>query len=113
MQIDCLLSSDINQIWTLSLDPSLDSQNSCRIFNLVMTVLLNNVFIAGTGTWTSRQIEVAVKREGCHTAEGPFSEKSRGRHAFSSVRTVIKNLEKSWNFKMVISIITKNVIISG
>ena len=48
-----------------------------------MTVLLNNVFIAGTGTWTSRQIEVAVKREGCHTAEGPFSEKSRGKHAFS------------------------------
>jgi len=95
-----------------------------------MTVLLNNVFIAGTGTWTSRQIEVAVKREGCHTAEGPFSEKSRGRHAFSykprckdtfseksrgrhafsSIRTVMKNLEKSWNFKMVISIITKNVI---
>ena len=103
MQIDCLLSSDINQIWTLSLDPSLDSQNSCRIFNLVMTVLLNNVFIAGTGTWTSRQIEVAVKREGCHTAEGPFYEKSRGRHAFSSIRTVMKNLEKSWNFKMVIS----------
>ena len=78
-----------------------------------MTVLLNNVFIAGTGTWTSQQIEVAVKREGCHTAEGPYAEKSRGRHAFSSVRTVIKNLEKSWNFKMVISIITKNVIISG
>ena len=48
-----------------------------------MTVLLNNVFIAGTGTWTSQQIEVAVRREGCYMAEGPFSDKSRGRHAFS------------------------------
>ena len=52
-------------------------------FYLLMTVLLNNVCIAGTGTWTSQQIEVAVRREGCYMAEGPFSDKSRGRHAFS------------------------------
>ena len=52
-------------------------------FDLLMTVLLNNVCIAGTGTWTSQQIEVAVRQEGCHKAEGPFSDKSRGRPAFS------------------------------
>ena len=52
-------------------------------FYLLMTVLLNNVCFAGTGTWTSQQIEVAVRREGCHTAEGPYFEKSLGRHAFS------------------------------
>ena len=72
MQIDCLLSSDINQIWTLSLDPSLDSQNSCRVFNLVMTVLLNNVFIAGTGTWTSQQIEVQLNEKAVIRQKGPF-----------------------------------------
>ena len=35
--------------------------------------------IAGTGTWTSQQI--AVRREGCHKAEGPFSKALLKAHA--------------------------------
>ena len=41
-------------------------------FYLLMILLLNNVCIAGTGTCTSQQIEVAVRREGSHMADMPF-----------------------------------------
>ena len=71
-------------------------------FYLLMTVLLNNVCIAGTETWTSQQIEVAVRREGCHMADMPFlknpvvdtfSYTSHGRDMFSNkIRFLINHV---------------------
>src|SRR4029434_10806720 len=51
------------------------SQSPCLFvsyFYLLMTVLLNNVCIAGTGTWTSQQIEVQLNEKAVIRQKGPF-----------------------------------------